>query len=176
MSTKINIYGIISGHLDTLRDGRTRQLSRRSLLIFYGLPAAIALAGALSGLTLNNQLASLWVSFSALFGPLLIYIFIRLYREDSQLESKKSALDAQNLLNDTALNMPYFAKKKGGLRQLFNNIFYCIIGYLVLVVVAGADSAIQTAFFTPFFVFISLSLALTIMMIAKRSHALLVSF
>lgn len=165
---KIDVSYIVTDHLNTLRDARTRKMSKSDLCIFYAVPALI---GALSfwellGLTKDfyNLSITFFGIFIALFLNLQVAIFGILQRKwEKPGDDKLAEIQAETLNNRRLL-----------LKEMNANISYLIlvsclalVMFLIMFVVdqkIGLAAALSACLYSHFI--------LTLLMIVKRSHAL----
>lgn len=179
MSGKINIFNIVKGHFDTLKDSRNNRTSKADLVTFLILPLALGFFSAFSGFNLDKDLSALLVNFGSIFTALLLSVLVLVYDQESKLKENKSE--------------PYYDVKKDILSQLYYNISYSIVCAVFLVflcfvnaVVAGEAFSFKVGeddfsvkydiyIIVPVVVYFTASLMLNILMILKRMHALLTS-
>jgi hypothetical protein len=113
-----------------------------------------------------------------------------IHEQDNKLDDKKAQIDKDNQRNNTSETIPFFDIKKEIIKQLYYNVSYCIVFSIVLVFIATIDCItasskavifdfdvinISIYLLTPLAVFFSLNLVLTIVMIVKRMHKLLMN-
>ena len=187
MSSKINVIEIIKGHFNTLRISEHGALDKTDIFTFYIVPILIAVIGIWNDFSLDNNLRAFLINFGSIFTALLLSVLVLVFDQETKLDDKNALLDQLNSQNGSSLTVPFFDIKKKILRELYHNIYYCIIGSMALVIVASIDSINisgitlsswfefdpNTEIFTAFCVFMSLNIVLTIFMIVKRMHALL---
>lgn len=179
MSSKINVYEIISGHFETLKE-RNGSYSTTDLFTFVGLPLSACFFSYFYSFNLNTNLSSLLVNFGSIFTALLLSVLVLVYDQESKLEDKKNT-DG------------FYDEKKELLRQLYYNISFSILCSVILVLACFIHSVVfnKTVEFTvinstytlksdihlitPLVAFVTANLFLNILMILKRMHALLVS-
>jgi hypothetical protein len=183
MSSKINIYDILSGHLNTLVDSSTNKVSKWDIFTFFIVPLLIAVAAVAFRFKFTDTFISLLVNFGAIFTALLLSVLVLVYDQSAKLKEKE--LTSNNLT---------YTVKKNLLQHLYYNICYAIIISVSLVVSCFIESIsrdkaplpttidqslfvidFNTIFSSPLTVFITIHLLLTILMIVKRMHALLIS-
>lgn len=186
MSGKINVFLIISGHLKTLRNDRTHKISILDFMTFFGLPVAIAVFCAVLGLKVNKDVLSLLVNFGAIFTALLLSVLVLVYDQESKIDDRLEAARREGL----SIDMMY-QTKKDLLRQLYFNISFSVVVSLALVVVCFLFSVVQGyvegfkqdapdicwvyVVLSAFSVFLVVNIVLTIIMILKRLHNLLIA-
>jgi hypothetical protein len=193
MSAKINVTEIILGHIDSLRISPQSGFNVADIAVFFVMPALIAVLGICVDFDINNEFGAILVNFGSIFTALLLSVLMLIYEQENKLDDKKEEIDRRNSernSNDLLPPVPFFNEKKKLLHQLYCNICYCIIFSMVLVVIAALDSVVKidsfnlyesyqfnvgTDVFAPISVFVSINLILTIVMIVKRMHALLVT-
>lgn len=193
MSAKINVTEIILGHIDSLRISPQSGFNISDVVVFFVMPALIAVLGICLDFKISEAFGGILVNFGSIFTALLLSVLVLIYEQENKIDDKKDEIDRRN----SEMNggnplppVPFFNEKKKLLRQLYCNICYCIIGSIILVVVATLDSVVKidsfnlyvthqfnidTDVFAPIAVFVSINLVLTIVMIVKRMHALLVT-
>lgn len=180
MSNKINIRGILSGHIDTLKDATTGKKSIIDLCVFFGLPLLSATIFLLCESNLSKEIASLLVNFGSIFTALLLSVLVLVYDQSNKLKEKNS----QDIL---------FSVRKDLLDELYYNISYAVIVSIVLVlsclihtILFDKTSTFNIGkinyqlsinygvyIFTPLIVFLTTNVILTIIMVVKRMHTLL---
>lgn len=178
MSSKVDVWQIIVGHIDTLANPAGKR-SIVDCITFFGFPLVLGFIGIWMGFNLNKDIASMLVNFGAIFTALLLSVLVLVYEQESRLRERKD------------VDPFYFAKKKL-LNQLYYNICYSIICSIVLVafcfahsIFDGVVSEVSIAgfivflnfskyVFTPLVLFVTANLMLTIVMIVKRMHAMLI--
>jgi hypothetical protein len=191
MSSKINIYDIISGHISTLKKPDSDSLNKIDIITFYGIPLLFSIFGILKDFDLDKDLTSLLVNFGSIFTALLLSVLVLIYDQENKLDDKRSMIEKANKANNKFEEIPFYEEKKQILSELYFTICYCVIGSMALVFVAAINSVIKTDevtiaikflsfkfdfntdVFTPLCVYIAINLILTIVMIVKRMHVLL---
>ncbi len=177
MSSKINVFEIVTGHFDTLRESNGKR-SGADFFTFIFFPVALAVSSALLSFNLNKDLSSLLVNFGSIFTALLLSVLVLVYDQESKLEDQKE-------------KDGFYEQKKELLNQLYYNISYSILCAVALVLLCFLHSVmlgVQThfssldvtikydvIFITPFVVYVTTNLFLNILMVVKRMHALLIS-
>ena len=185
MSNKINVIGILKGHVNTLKNAGSDRLSLSDSITFFVFPIGIA---SLSYFFSFSLLTSLLVNFGAIFTALLLSVLVLVYDQGSKLEDKaaqcKQAGEAVPAMIDT---------KKTLLDQLYYNICYAIVFSVLLVVSCVLESIARgkvipvkssmldftgcidfsSWFLMPLVVFVAIHLILATLMIIKRMHILL---
>lgn len=180
MSSKINIWSIVTGHIMTLRDSSSGRVSLLDYVTFYGMPVAIAALFSISGIQVSEGANSLLVNFGAIFTALLLSVLVLVYDQGEKLRS----------INDESKNHN-IELKKNLLEQLYFNICYAIVMAVILVFLCLVytflpDKAcvislsnisfsldLKMYLASPFFLIVVLNLLLTILMVVKRMHTLL---
>jgi hypothetical protein len=183
MSSKINIKDIVTGHFATLKSSATGKLSFTDWFTFVIAPLAIAVLSVFLGFKQSDQMSSLLVNFGAIFTALLLSVLVLVYDQGSKLADKLE----QNSQNNSRL----LKQKQSLLNELYYNICYSIVVSVTLVFLCLIEKAIRgwyydfsikdfyfsiqpdMYFFSPFIMFLTLNLMLTILMIVKRMHTLL---
>lgn len=180
MSSKINVWSIVTGHIKTFCDASTKKVSFFDYATFYIAPAAIAILFSFFGIKLTSDANSLLVNFGAIFTALLLSVLVLVYDQGEKLrgivdESIKHSIDL----------------KKDLLDQLYFNICYAIVisvalVFLCLVYTFLPDKAytlsidklsfsldLKLFIASPLILMVVLNLLLTILMVVKRMHTLL---
>ncbi len=180
MSSKINIWSIVTGHIKTFRNASDNKVSVSDYVTFYIAPAAIAVLFAYFGIKVTSDANSLLVNFGAIFTALLLSVLVLVYEQGEKL---------RGVVNDSKKDN--ITLKKNLLEQLYFNICYAIVVsvflvFLCLVYTFLPDKAcvISMSNFTvnfdlklfivsPLILVVVLNLLLTILMVVKRMHTLL---
>ena len=180
MSSKINIWSIVTGHIMTLKDSSNEKVSLSDYVTFYGIPITIAVLFSVFGIKVSEDANSLLVNFGAIFTALLLSVLVLVYDQGEKL----------HLANDKTQNHNIELKKKL-LEQLYFNICYAIVVAVVLVFLCLVYTflpekaclfSVSKFYFSfdlklylvsPFILIVVLNLLLTILMVVKRMHTLL---
>lgn len=175
MSSKINVFFIISGHIKTLKSAGETRLNMPDIITFFVIPSLVSGIGIYCDFPLNEALVSILINFGSIFTALLFSVLVLIYDQENKLLEQE---------RDGAV-INYLEVKKRVLKQLYFNISYCIVNSMALVVTATAglimenykilELSVNSYFFAPICIFISLNLVFTILMIVKRMHSLLTS-
>lgn len=180
MSSKINIWSIVTGHINTLNDASSGKVSLVDYFTFYGIPLAIALLLSFLGIKVTGAANSLLVNFGAIFTALLLSVLVLVYDQGEKLRNVNSNSNNHNI-----------ELKKNLLEQLYFNICYAIVASVALVfscliytflpsdalqvsfseLVIGID--LKLYLFSPLIMMVVMNLLLTILMVVKRMHTLL---
>lgn len=180
MSSKINVWSIISGHIMTLKDSSNGKVSLFDYVTFYGVPIAIAVLFSVFGIKVTEDANSLLVNFGAIFTALLLSVLVLVYDQGEKLGCLKDESKNHNI-----------ELKKNLLDQLYFNICYAIVVAVVLVFLClvytflpdqacsisltkislSLDLKLYIA--SPLILIVVLNLLLTILMVVKRMHTLL---
>jgi len=168
MSSKIYLKDIVIGHFKSLADAGKNKVSIIDIFTFYVIPFAISGISFYFCFDVSKETISLLVNFGAIFTALLLSVLVLVY-------------DQENKLNDQSSSGLVNAKKKL-LNQLYYNICYCIVSSVTLIIVCLIHSVVENTspplnvyFVTPLIIFVTTNLILTILMVVKRMHVLLVS-
>lgn len=166
MSSKINIQEIIRGHIKTLIDSGKNKASLPDIFSFFIFPAILSVVGIYFKLNINKEIISLLVNFGAIFTALLLSVLVLVYDQENKINTE----------NKTAL----INIKKNLLKQLYYNICYCIIISVALVVTClihsiSSAEKLNIYFTSPIITLFTSNLVLTILMVVKRMHTLLIS-
>jgi hypothetical protein len=182
MSSKINIFGVIKGHLSTLIDAKTSKISLLDITTFYLFPITLAVACSYLHIDFSKEATNLLVTAGALFTGLLLNLLILVYDQKSKLAPVDSDLP----------NWSKIQVRHTVLKELYYNISYSTFMSVMIVVLAivhlfiidkvikiptSLSSSIDISCITtsPALMFIGINLVLTILMIIKRIYTLLSS-
>ncbi len=180
MSSKINVFNVLKGHMSTLIDAKTSKFSYIDMATFYVAPAILAVAGIFFGIDFSKDATNLLVTAGAIFTGLLLNLRILVY-------DQKSKLPPVNVDTD---NWQETQIRHTVLKELYYNISYSTLLSVTLIVVAivhlfvvDKSTHISLPGFTitdlssittsPLLLFFGLNLVLTIVMIIKRIYTLL---
>jgi hypothetical protein len=163
---KINVLRIVADHFRTLRDFQTGKLALSDLFTFLGLPLVCAAASVYFKITFTSDvLISILTAFS-IFAGLLFSLLLLVF-------SLTDKFDPQSML---------FALRKQLFAELYENISFAILismAIVTLTLIAGVRKEGVTGEFhtgriiTSSLVFLMINFILTILMVLKRMHALL---
>lgn len=180
MSSKINIFSIISGHLKTLKNASDASVSLQDYFTFFILPLLFSLTFYLLDFKLTDEITSLLVNFGAIFTALLLSVLVLVYDQGEKLDNRIPERAPANI-----------EIKKSLLKELYFNICYAIVISVSLVFLCLIETVarghfipisisdfsyifdLSSVLLTPLIVFLTLNLMLTILMVVKRMHALL---
>lgn len=180
MSSKINVWSIISGHIMTLKDSCSGKVSLFDYVTFYGVPIVISILFAVFEIRVTEEANSLLVNFGAIFTALLLSVLVLVYDQGEKLSYLNDESKSHNI-----------ELKKNLLEQLYFNICYAIVAAVVLVFLCLVytflpDEAFSISFAkisfncdlrlymaSPLILIVVLNLLLTILMVVKRMHTLL---
>lgn len=171
MNSKINVSKIVSDHLKTLRDRDSgKKYSNEDLAYFFGLPFLFSVILLGFKVRLNDTgVAILLSAFSILTGLLLnlLVLIFNLIDGHGNRDAEKATDNATVL--DASLRLDL-------VEETFSNISYSIFLGIVLsaLTLLGLSSNVWISIVSSALVFFGgMNLALTLMMILKRIHALL---
>lgn len=180
MSSKINIWSIVTGHISTLNDASSGKVSLVDYFTFYGIPLAIAFFLSFIGIKVTSDANSLLVNFGAIFTALLLSVLVLVYDQGEKLR------DVNSESNKHSIEL-----KKKLLEQLYFNICYAIVASVLLIFFCliytflpvdalkisiselSFDIDLKLYFFSPLIMMVVMNLLLTILMVVKRMHTLL---
>ncbi|GAB1619974.1 hypothetical protein AAOGI_00240 [Agarivorans albus] len=183
MSSKINVLGIVAGHIKTLKSSGESKLSFQDLFTFFLMPILAAVLGVLLDLKLTDEVTSLLVNFGAIFTALLLSVLVLVYDQGSKISDKIEGGNAapvvhlkQKLLNELYFNICYSIVLSVSL------VFLCLVekllrGHPLKIDISKFSLSIDIDLWisAPLVVFVTVHLMLTILMIVKRMHTLLTS-
>lgn len=180
MSSKINIWSIISGHIKTLSDASTGKVSILDYFTFYITPLTVAVLFSFFGIKVTSDANSLLVNFGAIFTALLLSVLVLVYDQGEKLRDVVGVSRQHNI--DLKRNL---------LEQLYFNICYAIVTsvalvFLCLVYTFLSDKVclfsigplnlsvdFKLHLVSPLILMVVMNLLLTILMVVKRMHTLL---
>lgn len=190
MSTKINVWHIVIGHLKTLSDYASLSSMFWDLFTFFLIPLVFSSACYYLNLNASKDLISLAVNFGAIFTALLLSVLVLVYDQENKLRDKINQVQTSGA--DPSFTDPNINVKIKLMEQLYYNIAYCIILSILLIAISflalcakdinhfylpsmlsGHNLINKIA--TPCVIFIATHLLITIMMIVKRLHCLLMA-
>lgn len=180
MSSKINIWSIITGHIKTLHDASTGKVSALDYVTFYVIPLTIAVFFSFFGLKVTSDANALLVNFGAIFTALLLSVLVLVYDQGEKLRDVVGVSRQHNI-----------DLKRTLLEQLYFNICYAIVASVALVFLCllytflpdnacllsigqlsfGVDFKLYLV--SPLILMVVMNLLLTILMVVKRMHTLL---
>ncbi len=168
---KINVYRIVLGHLDSMRDASTGAISRENLAVFFALPVVLSLLGWYMEWRLYvDSLNALLAAFS-IFAGLLLNLLILIYTFSSEASHPSALARVRKIF----------------VRELHNNISFSILSSTAIVVTAligiaqlkmhdaGGATPFTGPVLTGILVYLTANFVLTLLMILKRIHSLLSS-
>lgn len=181
MSSKINIWSIVTGHLMTLKDSSNEKVSFIDYCTFYVAPVFIAFLFSILGIKITADANSLLVNFGAIFTALLLSVLVLVYDQGEKLRGVKADITQSHNIE----------LKKNLLEQLYFNICYAIVVAVALVFLClvytflpdescvfslnkftfSFDFKLYLA--SPLILIVVMNLLLTILMVVKRMHTLL---
>lgn len=179
MSSKINVWCIISENLRTLSDSDENP-SIIDHITFHAIPITIAaIITYACNINLNNDARSLLVNFGAIFTALLLSVLMLVYDQESKIRDKGK----EDIL--------YQIKIKT-LQQLYTNISYSVIISICLIslcfihqflektIISFGDPVefslnISQYIIFPIIITLTINLIFTILMIVKRMHTMLLT-
>ncbi|EMJ9775481.1 hypothetical protein RGO69_002282 [Morganella morganii] len=181
MSSKINIFYLIKGHINTLRLADTGKISICDIITFFVLPAIISYSIVIIGFRVNKDLISILVNFSAIITALLLSVLVLVYEQGNKLKDKtpekRSPLDEvkEKLLDAIYYNICYSILSGALLIALcfIISLTYSKFDFFLYESVFGFLVFIKKYIVIPLIIFLFIHLMLNIIMIVKRMHVLL---
>ncbi|WP_039926346.1 hypothetical protein [Alcanivorax sp. DG881] len=180
MSSKINIWSIVMGHVGTMKDASNGKVSIWDCITFFVFPASVGLGFAILDVIVTDGANSMLVNFGAIFTALLLSVLVLVYDQGEKLgEITNEGKSLQVGL------------KKELLEQLYYNICYSVVlsvflVFLCLVYTFFPDEPFMVVFsdyvfeldakryfLSPLILMVVTNLLLTILMVVKRMHTLL---
>lgn len=164
MLNKINIAGIIIGHLNTLVDARSGKRSIKDITLFYVSPVIAACLYWWAGQVMKPEMTDTLVTAGAIFTGLLLSLLVLVYDQRSKLKECH---------DDTSVSI------KTGLQELFYNISYATVISVALVFMSFMHKMVYVEsggigeLTGPILIFLGVNFLLTILMILKRINIIL---
>ena len=181
MSSKINILGIIKGHIWTLRDRRTDTASKTDLLLFYMLPLFVAIFAGCQSFLLSKDVVSNIVTTGVLLSGLLLNLIVLVY-------SLKEKLPKVDVKDPKHIQVQL---KHSVLIELYYNIAYSTLVSFFMLIASIAHNLLDKVKFSnspdvssefinslitdPIIIFLSINLIFSFLMIIKRTYQLLIA-
>ena len=182
MFGKINVLPIISGHIRTLCSGesasQSRRVLKRDIAFFYIVPVAIAATLSWRSIAMPDKFVDFLIVTFTIFIPLLVNVLFSVFSIQARPDSPRSdpfGDTSRRLLADIYLNLSYSIV-----------VAFAAVGALGLTKLIDQPRAIDMpesfwSYFNPIAVkliwcgayFLTIHLALTLLMIVKRTHVLL---
>ena len=177
MSSKISIKEIIKGHLFTLKDADTGNISISDWLTFILLPIIFALLACWKGFMLPKEVVSNIVTVGVLLSALLLNLLVLIYGIKNKIPKVniKDPLHKEHQSKHTLLD------------ELYYNVSTATLVAFILLILSIAHSlfinkdffyttvSINSCLIDPFIIFLGFNLVFTFLMIIKRTYLLLVS-
>lgn len=164
MSSKINIKNIIKEHIDTLRDFRNNQISKKDIITFFIFPLIISIYLIKLDIVIEHDMITVLITAFSLLGGLLFNLLILLY----------------NMLNSTYKDNTQTKEnsKMILLKEIYINVSFAILLSILLIILVIALGLMpkQNILFMPFNFIVYYLLGvftLTLLMILKRMYILL---
>lgn len=165
---KINIFPIISDHLNTLRDARSEKYSVLDFILFYVLPAVVSITPYIWNIRFDTAFYNLSITFFGIFIALLLNVQVAIF---GIFQRKWDKPEDQHLVD---IQNEKLAERRSLLGELNANLSYmtlvsCValtafLAFSVFDLSAVAAAAITCAVYVHFI--------LTLMMAVKRAHTL----
>ena len=76
MSSKINIWSIVMGHVGTMKDASNGKVSIWDCITFFVFPASVGLGFAILDVIVTDGANSMLVNFGAIFTALLLSVLV----------------------------------------------------------------------------------------------------
>lgn len=164
---KINIWQIVSDHLNTLQDNVRGKISITDIVTFFFIPILMAILCYITGITSSKDFYNVSLTFFGVFVALLLNFQVAAFgiynRKWNIIDDEKLSLNQEQELR---LKMQL-------LREINANISYLILISIVSIVLfllfysidIGRVAAVVSSIVYTHFI-------LTLLMVIKRSHAL----
>ncbi|WP_146131789.1 hypothetical protein [Chromobacterium amazonense] len=181
MSSKINVWHVVTDHFATLKNGD--RYSWIDCAVFLAFPIFISALLAWKEVVLTKDAVSMLVNFGSIFTALLLSLLMLVYEQQNKLEDRNKA---------TSGGVPFFDAKKELLDQLYSNITFSVVMSMLIVSLSliqtmveghevqlwgdwGLNSKNRLIIYvlSPILLFLTVNAILTIFMIVKRTYALL---
>lgn len=187
MSSKINIFKIISGHLWTLKDSATGKISKWDITLFILIPISIGAYAATKGFVLPKGVVSSLLNIGVLLSALLLNLLVIVYTLKERLPKVDCNKEGWKVLE----------LKHAAMLELYYNISASVlIAFCLLILslthnllfnlpapfdvdifgwVSFSIPSLNGNIVDPLLIFLGLNLVLTFLMIIKRTYLLLVT-
>ena len=161
--SKINIFGIVIGHVRTLKDHSTGNYEPIDFVLFFGIPVAITGSLLFTYGSLRQDLITIIATSLSIFAALLFNLLLLVYDATRRIERQKECSE------DTRGEF---------LRQLADNISFAVlvaVAAVVVVITLMFVIHVSTASLvvSGFIYFLITLFTLTLLMILRRIHVLL---
>jgi len=168
---KINIFQIVFDHIVTLKDyGRTR-VSRFDLFFFFTFPLLASLILVLFRIQLNKDLVNLLITAFSIFAGLLFNLQVLMFDVIGKISNFDKRSDT--LSTNQSINRRITILQSVSMNISFE-ILVCILGVLFLAISTLSSNLYFQKIFSVIGFYIVILFALTLMMVLKRVHVLLV--
>ena len=163
MFNKVDVRSIVKGHLGTLVHAETKRVLPEDIILFFGVPAVLAVGAVLRDGTISTSLAAVLATVHAIISGLMFNLLVVIY--DVHDRAKKTGGDAARntrmlLLNETYRNVSFL-------------ILTSIAALVLLAVAVFVGQGVFGRIVSGLVYFLSGVFALTLLMVLKRTHALL---
>jgi hypothetical protein len=111
MSSKLNVFDIISGHISTLKSADSDRLNKVDILTFFGIPLLFSILGISKDFDLDTDLTSLLVNFGSIFTALLLSVLVLIYDQENKLDDKKILIEQANQANGSHDEVSFYEEK-----------------------------------------------------------------
>lgn len=166
---KIDISRIVVAQVRTMRNNATQAYSVPDLVLFFGFPLLLGVVGGYYGWKFNGDVLNALLAAFSIFAGLLLNLLILVYTLASQTEHPSALTKAR-------MNL---------VKELHDNIAYCILVSIVIVVVTMVavaylkmnekppDEAFTGQWVTGVIIFLTANFVLTLLMILRRIYIML---
>jgi hypothetical protein len=166
--SKINVLPIVAKHFETLRDHATGKRSKADILIFFGAPLIVSGAALYYRITLTSDALNAVLASFSIFAGLLLNLLLLVYTRAG--EDVKADIFAANI--------------KRFVRQLSDNIEFAVLVSVFVVICSLVATATLNKnpdatphaglSVTVILVYLTTNFFLTLLMVLKRIHTMLV--
>ncbi len=163
MFAKVDVRTIITGHLSTLVHAKTKRVLPDDIILFFGVPAALAIGAVLLQGGISTTLATVLATVHAITSGLMFNLLVVIYEVHDRAkrvggESVRSV--RMRLLDETYRNVSFL-------------ILTSITALVLIVVAVFLGEGICGRIVSGSVYFLSGVFALTLLMVLKRTHTLL---
>jgi hypothetical protein len=166
---KINIFPLILGHINTLRDNSTGKRSVQDIAVFFGLPLLLSFIAFYFRWTLSVEALNGILASFAIFATLLLNLLILVYTFSTDTVHPNALTKIRGtIVRELHENLAYAVLISIGI------VFYALVVIAGLKIPEGSAAAPHAGRYTSFFLnYLIANFALTLLMILKRIHKML---
>jgi hypothetical protein len=181
MSSKINFFKIISGHLWTLKDSSTDKISLWDLFLFIAFPILLSIFSGWKTFIIPDDVVSNLLNIGVLLSALLLNLLVIVYTLKEKLPKVDSNIDGWEKLQlkHNAIKELYYNISASVLTAFFVLVLSVthnlLISFTNITIKSITIPSLNGNIFDPILIFFTINLALTFLMIIKRTYLLLIT-